>query len=326
MYHPTTRVLTVLELLQSHPAISGPELARRLEVSERSVRRYVAMLQDMGVPVEAERGRHGAYRLRPGFKLPPLMFTEDEALALVVGLLLARRQVTPLDVTGVEGALAKVERVMPERVRERVRAVQEVLVLPMGTHYAPPASGVVLTLSEAAQQTRAVRLRHRTAAGAETERVLEPYGVVCYAGRWFVAGHCRLRGELRTFRLDRVLGVDVLDELFAVLPGFNIVQAVEQALAATPGIYRVEVLLRTTLDEARQCVSPAVATLEAHPDGVLLRCNAQRLEWVAQHLAGLDCPVVVISPPELRDAFRNLAQRAVAMAEQCLPADGTLGV
>src|SRR5258708_1245731 len=91
MYFPTTRVLTILELLQSRQQLSGPELAQRLEVNARTVRRYITMLQDLGFPVEAVRGRHGSYRLRPGFKLPPLMFTEDEALALTLGLLVARQ-------------------------------------------------------------------------------------------------------------------------------------------------------------------------------------------------------------------------------------------
>src|SRR6266700_4528281 len=91
MYFPTTRVLTVLELLQSHQRLSGPDIAERLEVNPRTVRRYITMLQDLGIPVEAERGRYGTYRLRPGFKLPPLMFTEEEALALTLGLLAARR-------------------------------------------------------------------------------------------------------------------------------------------------------------------------------------------------------------------------------------------
>src|ERR687885_628744 len=91
VYHPTTRVLTVLELLQSHQRLSGAELAERLEVDRRTVRRYVTMLQELGIPIEGERGRYGSYRLRPGFKLPPLMFSEDEALALVIGLLTIRR-------------------------------------------------------------------------------------------------------------------------------------------------------------------------------------------------------------------------------------------
>jgi len=113
MYYPATRLLTVLELLQSRQRISGPELATRLEVDTRTVRRYIMMLQDLGVPVEAERGRYGSYRLRPGFKLPPLMFTDDEALALTLGLLAARKMGLTVAAPAVEGALAKIERVLP---------------------------------------------------------------------------------------------------------------------------------------------------------------------------------------------------------------------
>src|SRR6202162_6403371 len=108
MYFPATRVLTVLELLQSRQRISGPELATRLEVDIRTVRRYITMLQDLGIPIEAERGRHGSYRLRPGFKLPPLMFTEDEALALTLGLLAAQRLGLTAAAPAVQGALAKI--------------------------------------------------------------------------------------------------------------------------------------------------------------------------------------------------------------------------
>ena len=125
MYHPTTRVLTVLELLQAHHRMTGPELAERLEVDVRTMRRYVTMLQDLGIPVEAERGRYGGYMLRPGFKLPPLMFTEDEALALTLGLLSARKLMLAPAVPAIEGALAKVERVLPEAVQAPVQAIQD---------------------------------------------------------------------------------------------------------------------------------------------------------------------------------------------------------
>src|SRR6266852_223212 len=130
MYHPTTRVLTVLELLQSHWQMSGPKLAERLEVDIRSVRRYITMLQELGIPIEAERGRYGTYRLRPGYKLPPLMFTEDEALAMTLGLLAARRLGLAVAAPAIEGALAKVDRVLPATLRERVQAVQEMLRRP----------------------------------------------------------------------------------------------------------------------------------------------------------------------------------------------------
>src|SRR5437763_15168452 len=128
MYHPTTRVLTLLELLQAHRQMSGRRLAERLEVDVRSVRRYNTMLQDLGIPIEAERGRYGNYRLMRGFKLPPLMLTEDEALALTLGLLITRRMGVSVTAAPIEGALAKIQRVMPETLRARVRAVQDALI------------------------------------------------------------------------------------------------------------------------------------------------------------------------------------------------------
>src|SRR5690349_4201232 len=107
MYFPTTRVLTVLELLQSRQQMSGQELAERLEVDPRTVRRYITMLQDLGIPVEGVRGRYGSYRLRPGYKLPPLMFNDDEALALTLGLLIGRKMGLTMATPAAEGGLAK---------------------------------------------------------------------------------------------------------------------------------------------------------------------------------------------------------------------------
>src|SRR5262245_31900824 len=123
MYSPTTRLLTVLELLQSYGHMSGAEIARRLEVDRRTVRRYIVMLQDMGIPVEGERGPYGAYSLRRGYKLPPLLFTDAEAIALTLGLLAMREFRFPVDVAAVEGALAKTERVMPEELIHQIRGL-----------------------------------------------------------------------------------------------------------------------------------------------------------------------------------------------------------
>src|SRR5215472_2863530 len=149
-------MLTLLELLQAYRRLSGSELARRLEVAPRTVRRYISTLQEIGIPVDAEAGRYGGYRLRPGYKLPPLMFTDDEALALVLGLLVVRQSGlagTPADV---EGALGKVERVMPDSLRARVRAVQEAVVLTVAetTHDARPAATLIGVLSEATHRRR----------------------------------------------------------------------------------------------------------------------------------------------------------------------------
>src|SRR5215469_8855111 len=234
MYFPTTRVLTVLELLQSHQRLSGPELAERLEVDTRTVRRYITMLQDLGIPVEAERGRYGSYRLRPGFKLPPLMFTDDEALALSLGLIAARKIGLGGAAPAVEGALAKIERVLPLTLRERVQGLQETLIFDMATSNTPPRSEIVGTLSTAAQQQRVVQLYYRAYTGDLTERAFDPYGLVYRSGFWYTAGYCHLRDDLRTFRLDRIQDVELRDETFTRPPDFDCLAQVLRAIPSTP--------------------------------------------------------------------------------------------
>src|SRR5690242_18630378 len=128
MYSPTARLLTVLELLQSYKNLSGPEIARRLEIDVRTVRRYIVMLQDMGIPVEAERGPYGSYQLKPSHRLPPLMFTDTEAVALTLGLLTIREFRFPVGLAAVEGALAKAERVLPQKLLEQTRGLQESII------------------------------------------------------------------------------------------------------------------------------------------------------------------------------------------------------
>jgi predicted DNA-binding transcriptional regulator YafY len=316
VYHPTTRVLTVLELLQAHGRIGGPDLAARLEVNIRTVRHYITLLQDLGIPVESERGRGGGYRLRPGFKLPPLMFTEDEALALTLGLMVARRLGLAATAPAVEGALAKVERVMPATLRARIQAVQETLVIAGAASYAATAGAMVLTFSSAAQQRRRVQMRYRGLSEQDTERALDPYGVVFYDGRWFAVGYCHLRADLRIFRLDRVLWAELREEQFERPAEFDSLAYVMRSLANAPATWAVEVLLETTLEEARQRVSAAMATLDQAEGGVLMRCQVQDLRWLAHLLVGLGVPLVVRRPPELRDALRDLAAEVAKMAER----------
>src|SRR5437879_13320304 len=138
MYHPTSRVLTVLELIQSRPSITGPELAERLEMDVRTVRRYITHLQDVGIPVEANIGRYGGYRLRPGFKLPPLIFTEEEATAIMLGLLASTWLEIGQSPVAIEGALAKVSRVLPLQARGRLQAVASQRAPSSHHHQAPP--------------------------------------------------------------------------------------------------------------------------------------------------------------------------------------------
>jgi predicted DNA-binding transcriptional regulator YafY len=314
-HRPTTRVLAMLELLQARGRMSGPELARRLEVGERTVRRYVEVLRDLGIPVEGERGRYGSYRLRPGFKLPPLMFTEDEALGLTLGLLAARRLGLSGVVPAVEGALAKVERVMPEVLGERIRALEETVIPAVARPEAPPAGEVVVALAVAVRGRRRVRLRYRSGLGEETERRVDPYAVVNREGYWYAVGQDHLRGRMRLFRLDRVLEAEALGETFVRPPGFDTPQQVLYALAAMPqDRWSVEVLLEAALEEAREQVPPMGVTLEEVEGGVLMRSSTSDLGWMARVLAGLSFPFVVRRPPELREALRRRAAEIADLA------------
>lgn len=160
----------MLELLQAHGQVSGAELAARLEVDERSVRRYIATLEEMGIPVMAERGRAGGYALAAGFKLPPLMFSEDEALALSVDLLAARSLGLERAAPAIAGAQAKLERSMPAKLRRRVRAIDETVQLDLRRAGTATGHAALAALSAAARAGRRVRLDYVDAAGKPSER------------------------------------------------------------------------------------------------------------------------------------------------------------
>jgi predicted DNA-binding transcriptional regulator YafY len=314
MYHPTTRVLTVLELLQSHRQMTGPELAGRLEVDIRTVRRYISMLQDLGIPVQARRGRAGAYRLGPGFKLPPLMFNEEEALGVVLGLLMARRTGLTQAAHATESALAKIGRVLPTPLRAYAQALEETLVLAPPQEAMPPASEMVLTLSMGAQQGRQVWLRYRSWSSAETERVIDPYGLVFRTGRWYTVGYCHLRQGLRVFRLDRVAEARLGDERFSRPAGVDLLAEVEQGIGRAPGTWQAEVLLKLTLEEAQQRVPASLGLLEQSEEGVLFRSSFGNLNRLAAFLVELGCPLEVRQPPELLEALRRLAEHVSRLA------------
>lgn len=309
VYQPTTRVLTVLELLQTYGQLSSSDIAARLEVTQRSVRRYVTMLQDLGIPVESERGRHGGYRLRPGYKLPPLMFTNSEALAVTLGLLTAEHLGLTADEPATEGALAKIERVLPESVRSQVRAVQEALVLDGAVPEQQAAAEFVMTMSQAIQQKRRIWMRYHGPAG-ESARTVDPYGLIARDGRWYAVGWCHLREDVRIFRLDRVEKLRMLSVTFSRPEDFDARKFVIQTLDERFSEREVQVLLLTSMEEAQRWVSVVLATLEKVPEGVLLTTDGGSYDWVAQYLVGLPFPVVVRKPPELMEALQRLQARA----------------
>jgi predicted DNA-binding transcriptional regulator YafY len=302
-------------------------LARRLEVSSRSIRNYIMMLQDLGIPVEATYGRHGAYRLRAGYKLPPLIFTNDEAVVLVVSMLAVRRLGLRIAAPNVESALAKLERGLPAAVRARVHALQSAVVFDLDAPSSQSEVLVVAMFSAAVQAGQRIWFRYRSFRNEETERELDPYGVVCQQGRWYAVGFDHSRQALRTFRLDRVLASELGAAQFEPVPSFDTLAHVERSIALAPIGWKVEVLLETTLAAARRQLSTLMATFEEVADGVLLRHHVYHpsgLDRFAQVLVGLDCPLVVIEPPEIRTALQRLATRAAQLATRTLAGGGNV--
>ncbi len=233
IYHPTTRVLTILEMLQSRPGLSGAAIAKQLEVDRRTVRRYIAMLQDLGIPIETTRGPYGGYHLRPGFKLPPLMFADDEALAVTLSLIAAQRQGMSVEGAATAGALAKIEWVLPDTLRERLQAVRDVVAFTAAADVPRPDSGILMRLSLAIQRGERVKLWYQSGT-AETERRVDPYGLVFHWSRWSLAAWCQLRQAMRVFRLYRVTSMEVVPETFARPVGFDSLTFVTQSLAMAP--------------------------------------------------------------------------------------------
>jgi predicted DNA-binding transcriptional regulator YafY len=315
VYRPTARVLTVLELLQSHERMTGAEFARRLEVDIRTVRNYVQTLTDLGIPVEAERGRYGAYHLRAGYKLPPLIFTEDEAVALTLSLLVARESDLVTTAPAFAGVLAKVERVLPASTRAHIQAVEQTVVFDRGSANPAPSGLAVMVLSSAIQSGRRVVLHYRSSRAELTERAFDPYGVAYHRGFWYTIGYCHLRASQRLFRLDRIVQIQMTSETFPQRVNFHALEAVSQALASVPRVWQVEVWLETTLEEAHQQTRQPKACFAEAQGGVLFRVDVEDLPWMARLLAGLGMPFIVHRPRELCDVVRQYARTLASYAE-----------
>nr|BAP16696.1 transcriptional regulator [Streptomyces sp. Sp080513GE-23] len=312
---PTARVLAMLELLQDRPGISGADLAQRLGVGERTVRRYAAHLADLGIPVTAERGRYGGYWLPPAFRLPPLALTDGEAAAVVLGLLAGSPYCLPGSAT--ESALAKINRVLPESVADQVTALRDTFARtrPDGQATAPDAR-IALGLATAARDRRRVRITYQSWHGETSARDLDPYGLVLHGGRWYVTGRDSLRAAIRVFRVDRVRSLEPAEDPRAdpPPPGYDPAAQLTEALGEVAGRHRVRVLLHTTLDQVTRRVPPAAATLVQTSGGVLLETRAERFDTMAGYLAGLGCPLTVQEPAELREALAELSDRLASCA------------
>jgi predicted DNA-binding transcriptional regulator YafY len=316
MATPTSRLLELLELLQTQPLTTGQQVADQLGIDRRTVRRYVATLQELGIPVEGERGVGGGYRVRPGFRLPPLMLSDEEAIVVVLGLLAARRLGLDTPSESVEGALTKIHRVLPDAIRRRVEALEETLEFTTSAKIGAPVPGdTVLLLAEAIRRRKRVHMRYRTFEGEETQRELSAHGLVVHSGRWYLAAFDHGRDDMRTFRVDRMDRARVGDDAAVdAPPDFSAVEHVSRSLARTPWQWEVAVLLHLPLEEASRRIPATLAELAETNGGTLLRMRAGSLDWMASVLAGLDCEFTISAPDELRSSVAVLAARLAAAA------------
>jgi predicted DNA-binding transcriptional regulator YafY len=312
---PTLRVLAVLEILQSQGRVSGPELARRVSVDGRTLRRYIALLEELGIPIVADRGRFGGYSLVPGFKLPPLVFTNDEALALSVGLIAACSLGLADAAPAVSGAQAKLERVMPQALKRRLRAIDETVALDLSRRNASPVvNAALVTLSTAAQSRQRVHLRYRSSQQKDTARDFDPYGLVWSGGCWYAVGHCHLRRDVRSFRLDRVIAVSALPASFGRPEGFDALGHLARSVATMPRAHAIEVLLHTDLDRARRETFDAIGVFTPEGEAVRLSAQADDLDWFARELARMPFDFAVLAPAALRAAVRRQGARLRRLA------------
>lgn len=328
MARPTGRVLTLLELLQSGGTRTVAELADRLGVEGRTVRRYVDRLIDLDVPVESVRGRYGGYRLAPGYRLPPLMLSDDEALAVLLGLVAGRRAgLTTTERTASETASAKIRRVLPRHIARRLDTLLEALAFTdQPGESDTPDTGVLLTIADAVRHHRPVSIRYTDRDGRRSERTLHAYGIVAHSGRWYVTGMDARIGEDRTFRLDRIADARTLPGSFEAPEGPGPAQRVLSGFATAE--YRHEVTLRIhgTVEQIRAHLPAGVANLEEHESAagedraterwLRVELRAERLDWLPPVLASLDRPFVIERPDELRDLVAALADRLRSYAAE----------
>ncbi|HLJ85805.1 MAG TPA: YafY family protein [Candidatus Angelobacter sp.] len=314
MYDPIMRVFTVLEILQARDHVTGAELAERLEVDLRTVQRYIVRLKDLSIPIDSSRGVGGAYRLRPGFRLPPLLLTNEEAFALSLGLRALRQVGLSAFAPATEGALAKLGRVLPDALRESLRTVEDVVVIEPGPWVTSTSVECLIRAASAIRLSRRIRFAYRSHGGADSQRQIEPYGVMHMDGRWYLIGYCLSRQAMRTFRLDRVTGIEVCKAGFRRPDNFDARRYLQDRMPFIQSDYQVDVWIDMPIEEAERTFAFWRIATERKENGTRLRCGRDRLEMFAAMLLSTGCRIVVNNPPELRETFRKLARNAMQAA------------
>ena len=314
MYDPIMRVLTVLEVLQARDYVTGAELAERLEVDLRTVQRYIVRLKDLSIPVESSRGVGGAYRLKPGYRLPPLLLTNEEAFALSLGLHSLQQVGLSTFAPATEGALAKLERVLPDSLRDSIRTVKDVVAIEPGPWVVSTSVEFLIRAASAIRSGRRVRFGYQSHAGAVSRRQIEPYAVMHTDGRWYLIGYCLSRRAMRTFRLDRVSDLEVGTGGFKRPAGFDAISYMREHMPFVQSEYQIDVWIDMPIKEAQQSIVPWRVSMEEQDGGTRLRCGRDRLESFAAMLLTTGRRVVVHSPEPMRETVRELARQALQAA------------
>jgi predicted DNA-binding transcriptional regulator YafY len=312
------RMLELLSLLQSRHSWGGAELAERLEVTERTVRRDVDRLRMLGYPVEAVPGRYGGYRLGRGGRLPPLLLNDDEAVAVAIGL----RAAVDGTVTGMEesavSTLAKLDQILPAHLAGRVRSVHEstASLLWRGDERTQRVDArVLLLLANACSVSERVRFAYTDKGGKGTNRLVEPLRVVRGGARWYLVGRDIDRADWRTFRLDRIKSAENVGTRFELADPPDPVALVTEGLAATGYPFRALIQVPLPLEEAARAIPRTFAMVEGDDGTTVVELGSTSLERMVGYVAGLSPPCKVLQPPELKEALR-LHLRAVNAANR----------
>lgn len=317
MAGPTTRVLAVLELLQANGQMGGAELAERLCVDRRTIRRYMTALEDIGVPIVTEQGRYGGYRLVAGFKLPPMMFTDEETFAVSLGLLAASQLGLSNAAPAIASVQAKLERVMPANLKRQVRSISETtqVILPRREPSLDDRS--LETLTKATETMRTVGLTYHSPQHDPVERRVDPYGLVFQQGRWYVVGFCHLRTAMRSFRLDRISRVHLLADTFIRPNRFDAADFLSESLMSWGPTYEVALVLHTDHAMADYFKNQFFCTgqFEQIEGGLLLNTRTDSFEWFAYWLAQLPFQFTVLKPDGLKEALHEHANHLLASCE-----------
>lgn len=310
---PTARALLTLELVQGSPGITADRIADKLGVSERAARRYIGMLREAGIPVESVRGPYGGYHLGRGLRLPPLVFSATEALGLVMAVLDGHHDAG--DPTGPVGsALGKIVRALPEPVAAQAEAVRRTAAPAPDRSAARPDPGITAALVQACSTHRRIRLGYRSEAGSEWVVEVDPWAVVVRHGRWYLLCRSLAADARRAYRIDRVTGVEVLDDTFTPPVDLDAVATLEEHLAVG-WEYDVEIVIDAPLDAVAPCLPRVLGRLEPleHSTTRLVGSTSNPV-WYAEQLAVIPAAYRIVRCPEVREAVRVLGQRLLAAA------------